>query len=729
MIVESLKIAGIGGFFSEKSISFHKGLNVIVGNNETGKSTLLKALFSVLFGMNNAAEKNRYKSWNRCKDYYGEMVVSVSGKRLRIKREYETDETIVSDVSATEERIMFHGKASIKGSSEESSEYRRFLQDMLGTADPVVFRNTACVFQSELKISDRQLSGELRKIITGSHSMDCAKIEQKMVEDLEEITADSVLFKRPKKNARVIERLEKKIRNNKEELAQLREKTREILKIKRNISEQQETLEADKSVYESKHALYEKLLQLQDLKSEEKALRDDLSEIEQEINKTRLLESEINALQEKRTAEFAGLENLPPDFESRIKTVRSLEHEIETLRQKIADTSDAAGFISSLLSRMYVWLPGLAGIIMLVITFAVRMPEIAKGLMRVLGLPLVLASLFTVFKLYKKIKRRLRLAEFYALEEHRLKAKYGQACSDAGGIDMVKNAEETVEKWRLMLEVNETIRVNRKALDINKSNRVHEKEQAVLLDLRLCKERGSELLRENRFLDAYKDMAVNEIASEMIRLSNELRALRARNESAEQGIQALEIKQEHLAPVYRGAEEIEEEIMYDELFLKRAGNRQAALELAIKTLRECRILFQKEYGRSLETRLGTLFSDFTDNRYSDVVLSCDGDMHVHPKKYEEKVPTDFLSCGSRDLLYLLLRLMLAEKITGEMRSPLFFDDILVNFDSGRHQKALKLIRSLSETRQIVYFTHNRDIIKECRPVLDLDLVKETRGAK
>ena len=69
-----------------------------------------------------------------------------------------------------------------------------------------------------------------------------------------------------------------------------------------------------------------------------------------------------------------------------------------------------------------------------------------------------------------------------------------------------------------------------------------------------------------------------------------------------------------------------------------------------------------------------------------------------------------LSAGAADQLYLAVRLAIAELVLPEDKSvPLVLDDALANFDDERCKAALRYLKELSKTRQILLFTcHSRE---------------------
>ena len=70
-----------------------------------------------------------------------------------------------------------------------------------------------------------------------------------------------------------------------------------------------------------------------------------------------------------------------------------------------------------------------------------------------------------------------------------------------------------------------------------------------------------------------------------------------------------------------------------------------------------------------------------------------------------------LSEGTADQIYLALRLAMSSLIlSGDEPAPIILDDALVNFDNTRMAHAVRLLRKMSESRQIILFTcHDREI--------------------
>jgi len=87
---------------------------------------------------------------------------------------------------------------------------------------------------------------------------------------------------------------------------------------------------------------------------------------------------------------------------------------------------------------------------------------------------------------------------------------------------------------------------------------------------------------------------------------------------------------------------------------------------------------------------------------------------------EERVYVQGMSSGSRDQLYLALRLASLEKYMETAGSmPFIVDDILVDFDDKRSQAALNALATLAETTQVILFTHHSRVLEYARQLQGL----------
>ena len=109
--------------------------------------------------------------------------------------------------------------------------------------------------------------------------------------------------------------------------------------------------------------------------------------------------------------------------------------------------------------------------------------------------------------------------------------------------------------------------------------------------------------------------------------------------------------------------------------------------------------------RYLEKRMRGDLERLTDGRYRRVrVDDATLDIQVHSPELGDWVPAESLSQGTLDQVYLAARLGLVRLVTGDRRPPLVLDDPFVTFDDVRAARAFEVLRVLSTDLQVIYLT-------------------------
>jgi uncharacterized protein YhaN len=77
-----------------------------------------------------------------------------------------------------------------------------------------------------------------------------------------------------------------------------------------------------------------------------------------------------------------------------------------------------------------------------------------------------------------------------------------------------------------------------------------------------------------------------------------------------------------------------------------------------------------------------------------------------------RIQTTSMSDGTRDQLYLALRLASIERLMAKNTPiPLILDDILINFDDERSSVTLDILGELSQQTQILFLTHHSRLVE------------------
>lgn len=135
-----------------------------------------------------------------------------------------------------------------------------------------------------------------------------------------------------------------------------------------------------------------------------------------------------------------------------------------------------------------------------------------------------------------------------------------------------------------------------------------------------------------------------------------------------------------------------------------------AADIAMNTLSESFAEVRRSYGSVLEKTAGEIFGGITGGKYADMSISKSFDINVGQRDVFGSREIDYLSSGTADQAYLSLRLALSKLICQDGESlPLFLDDALAQYDDGRMTSALKFLKEYSENNQIVMFTCHKSI--------------------
>jgi DNA sulfur modification protein DndD len=152
--------------------------------------------------------------------------------------------------------------------------------------------------------------------------------------------------------------------------------------------------------------------------------------------------------------------------------------------------------------------------------------------------------------------------------------------------------------------------------------------------------------------------------------------------------------------------ELDEDIGLAKAEVARLEFFRSSLELARDALQIAAKDFQKQFAPRLEMEMRPALKRITQAHYEDIRVSPDTlDVEVFSPEKKKFISTGVLSAGTRDLIYLTLRVGLARLMSnsGE-KLPLLLDDPLVQYDSQRKHEALDYLISLAETTQVFLFS-------------------------
>lgn len=165
--------------------------------------------------------------------------------------------------------------------------------------------------------------------------------------------------------------------------------------------------------------------------------------------------------------------------------------------------------------------------------------------------------------------------------------------------------------------------------------------------------------------------------------------------------------------------EAEEAVAAAEHELSRVTKLEQTLSLTRQFLENAQDRVHRDIAPVLAGTVRKWLPVITDGRYTDVI--------VDPVTLQVSVcgesrpwqPAELLSYGTREQIYLLLRIALADHLTqGHDTCPLILDDVTVHADTQRTSAVLELLLQIAGDRQVILFTQEDQVAAWAREHLN-----------
>lgn len=345
MKINSLKVNGFGKL-KDKQVDFTDGINIIFGENESGKSSMLKFISGMLYGTSKnkngkeISDFEKYKPWD-ADNFSGKINYTLDdGKTFEIYREFKKKNPIIYNSNKEDISSTF---------TMDKSKGINFFTEQTNL-DEETFYSTAITEQEGMKLSKSSQNSIIQKISNLVSSGD-----------------DNISYKKA---------IDKIIRNQNEEVGTERTSQRPINIVEnkiRKLMEQKRNLEIYKdSIYDNSLEKEQLKMELDDLETKKSFLKD----VKNKLDNNRLKNAELNFNK-----------NLENEYEKKI----------EELNKKIANNEVEKKYEKINFRNYYI------SLIVLIITFIILMATKPERLLNfIVVVPIVLI-------MYKVLKERKNL--------------------------------------------------------------------------------------------------------------------------------------------------------------------------------------------------------------------------------------------------------------------------------------------------------------------------------
>lgn len=696
MILRSLELKNFG-LFNDKSYEFRRGMNLVIGPNEAGKSTMMESVPAILFGCN---EKKRFQPWGQSEPTCAALILENQRNNVLIERNINNDhvELRQSD-DMYQQQDHFIATVAVGEHSPQQLEYREYLAKTLGIHDEMLFRASLFVGQGDFPSSAKQIEQQIRILLSGFIHGDCDLVRQSLQDDYLAITCEDP-WNGLKASPRELDVVNELLSDLDVKREQINQWLLESKQVKQQIVELEQNLDRDRSDYESGIEYLVWIQQQWDDDGSAHKTTVSLSDSGDSGNDNHPLITECKQLE--KTLTDAGLPaEIPEDLPRLLSSADdircdliSLQQEVTPFRKELMETSLPC-WKKSLLATLVPLL-----VIVVLWDFS---PD--KHTLFIALFSLLCVALWGSFLFRYRQQRLTQLLVQEKIDQVELKRTEDRSRLEALDEEfeshgLSSSAIELV-KMKKILEAHEHILVRLSEIR-------YQLHQGVTADTSVANTSGMSDCGEQEECCDVRHLTPSDIPeaeAKLADLKNTIHSDEAELLSLLRTGAVLQCRIDDCGKL--DVSEVQLRTRVAEL-----EEKKQVLSCANQVLNEAIEEFHRVNLTKLEKEMGCYLSKATLGKYRSVKIHDDFSVSLAGiGRSSDWVPLSSLSRGTIDVACLAIRLSVTRYITHNEYLPFFLDDALVNLDSSRLVDTIDALERMSEDHQIIMFTHDERLYK------------------
>lgn len=687
MKIDEIKINAYGNI-TDKQINFKEGINIVQGENESGKSTLLSYISNALYGISrnkegkNISDYDKYKPWEGT-DFSGKISYTLdNNEKYEIYRDFGKKNPKIYNGQMEEISSKF---------DTDKKDGSKFFVEQTGI-DKQMYLSTVVSMQQEVRLDEKNQNILVQKIAnlagTGEDNVSYKKAMTKLQDKIRDEVGTNKTSQKP---INIIQSKLTSIENELERIEPYQDKKYDIDTEKKRLEQEINTMQT----------VMEMSRELKDTEEENKLAKnmytvnqDTITENTQKIKdlneQVRLHEIEKNKI-DKEYEEISGgketLTKLFNEYESKENEIKSKEDKNkENKRNKILPYA----IIASVL------------LIFLLINISIlKIKEVNITLIIGIMVTLITGIIVNV----KNKKRREIEAEKNRQQQNIINTISNKKEKTREKIEELNGELLTLKNKQI--EINNSISMAKGQIELLERN----KEQLEDKINELKNSIDSKITEKKKILANEYNEKISREEIQKILEAEDLRSLIAKFEeelnTAKLQLKGLEIEEKNILPQLDNLvnlKEQQEELKEERQELK---DKEEIINIAIESLKDAYEEMKTTITPKFTQNLSNSINKISSGKYNKVTISDENGMIIENKK-GEYIEADKLSVGTIDQLYLSLRLAMVNDISKESM-PIMLDETFAYFDNGRLENVLNfLAQELKEHQSIIFTCTNRE---------------------
>lgn len=652
MQIKNVRINNYGKI-KDKDISFSDKINIIYGENEAGKSTLMRFIINSLYGISKNKKGKEYSDFEKYKPWNGDDFSGKISYELDNKEKYE----IFRDFKKKSPKIFNENMEDIsKNFSINKSTGNEFFYEQT-KIDEELFLSTLVVNQQEIKLEKQEQNVLIQKIAnligTGEDNVSFKRaIDRLNKKQLDEVGTP----KSREKPINIVSKNIEKLKKEKEEIEKYVDIKYEIDDKKNRLQEEINELNAQNEFLQNLKLLNEN----EKIEKEKIKIKENIkNENEEKIN---LLKNKINEIKNnnKNNFEENNLKNSEKNIKNKnkIKNIQKIKLQKNKLNKKLI----------------------LIFILLLIINILQFVFIKNNNFKYAFLLTVPTFLIFWIFIIKNKNKLIKNIEKNKKIIEEKINLEVNELNNEINLIEK-NNLELKNEINKLKNNFNLKINLEKEKIKNKYKNKIEENKINYFLNL------------ENVILE--KEKIQEKLNNTKIQLHT------------------LEIDQKNIEPKLEKLSNLEEELVNNNKEMVNLKNLNSSIELVKNVLMNSYEKMKKSVTPKFSQELSNTISKITNGKYTTIVPNDENGLVVEIENgnYE---PASKLSLGTIDQLYLSLRLSMIEELSTE-KMPIILDEVFAYYDNERLKNALLFLEEKCKSHQILIFSctnREQEILKE-----------------
>lgn len=655
MRIDNLKINAYGNI-KNKDISLNKGINIIHGANESGKSTLLSYIVNSFYGISKTKDGREMSDYEKYKPWEGSEFSGRIKYTLNDNSQYE----IFRDFTKKNPKIYNERLEDITDNFEiDKKDGSKFFVEQTGV-DKQTYLSTVVSMQQEVRLEEKEQNLLIQKIAnlagTGEDNVSYKKALGKLQDKIRDEIGTNKTTQKP---INIIEKEIEEINRKIEEIRPYKDKKYGIDAEKEELKDQIKELEIERKI-------------LQELRENELIENENKKEIQ--IKENNIKENASKGLTLKN--KMKELE----DIEKSIgENVSKLQSEIESKKQNQEENKEVKST-----SKKSIYLVIAVALIIVAVVFAVIVKNYVLE-----GIPLVLSIVDVIILAITQNKKKREIQEQKNKQEEN-RIKIAQEIEN-----LTKELQDKEEEKR---DLDSQISMIKGQLLLLENNNEQISAQVNKIKTDLLNTQNQD---KNQIITKYKTEIPIEKINSIIE-SNNLHSLAEQLNTNKIKLTGLEIEENTILPQLDNLVNLEERLEADRQKKTELLQKEEVINLAIENLNKAYEEMKTTITPKFTNNLSEGIKEITNNKYEKVAINDENGMIIENAR-GEYIEANKLSTGTIDQLYLALRLSMIKDLSKETL-PIILDETFAYFDNARLEKIIQYLNEKAKEHQTIIFT-------------------------